>query len=157
MHIQIISPGKTRQDFIRTGEQFYLKKISHYLPVAMTTVKEEPLHEGKNDQLAMEKESIRISEKIDPTQQCIVVMERQGKPISSLEMAALLRQKMNNGTKEMVFVVGGTLGCSASLIARAHHLFSLSALTFTHELSRLLLLEQLYRAMTIIKGEKYHK
>jgi 23S rRNA (pseudouridine1915-N3)-methyltransferase len=157
MHLQVISPGKTRQDFIRQGELFYLKKISHYLPVEMIMVKEEPLHEGKNDLAAMEKESSRIIEKLDPSQQSILVLERQGKPISSLELAALLRQKMNHGTKKMVFVVGGTLGCSKTLQAKAHHLISLSGMTFTHELSRLILLEQIYRAMTIIKGEKYHK
>jgi 23S rRNA (pseudouridine1915-N3)-methyltransferase len=157
MKIQIISPGKTKQDFIRQGELFYLKKISHYLPIELVTVREEPLAEGKNNHAAVAAESARIEQKLFPDRQHIVVLERHGQSCSSLDLAMLCKQKMLHGTKEMVFVIGGTLGCSVSLIARAHHLFSLSALTFTHELSRLLLLEQLYRAMTIIKGEKYHK
>jgi 23S rRNA (pseudouridine1915-N3)-methyltransferase len=84
-------------------------------------------------------------------------LDRAGDPMSSEDLAAWLQKKMNEGTSEFEFIIGGALGLDSIVLNSVNQVLSLSQMTFTHEMSRLILLEQLYRAFTILRGEKYHK
>ena len=100
-------------------------------------------------------EGILILKNVQVTDE-LVLLDEKGKEYTSLDFSVFIQQKMNAGTRNLVFVVGGAFGFSEEVYARANTKVSLSRLTFSHQMVRLFFAEQLYRAMTIIKGEKYH-
>jgi 23S rRNA (pseudouridine1915-N3)-methyltransferase len=159
MKLILLSPGATKSPFWRDAEDFYRKKIAHYLPVELDYIKDEPLREGKNEAQMVAAESDRMLARLAQggERRYMVCLDLTGRQMDSPGLARLIQKTASGSYKEMVFVVGGVLGCSAGLKAKANCVLSLSAMTFTHELSRVILLEQLYRALTILKGEKYHK
>ncbi len=153
--IKIIVVGNTKASFLKEGERLYLKRLSRYTPVDWIEVKPEKVTKGtvKEDLLASEGRSI---ERRFHTGDHIIVLDPRGKAYSSEALSSRIERLSWQGNA-LCFVIGGPLGISKEILAKAHEALSLSKLTLTHEMSRLLLLEQLYRAFTIMKGEKYHK
>lgn len=143
-HIRVIYPGKTREGFIREGMEKYMRFLRPYARIELVELKEA---KGSPEDI-IERESRAILASVRGR---FILLDREGKAISSEEFAGLLKDMA-----QVEFVIGGAYGVSEELKKEALFRLSLSRLTFTHELSRLLLLEQLYRAMTIIHGKRYH-
>jgi 23S rRNA (pseudouridine1915-N3)-methyltransferase len=148
--------GKTREAYLREGIEDYLVRLRHYVPVRVTVVRAEPLLRQAMEEEAIGRESERAEAQVDPGGH-LVVLDRLGKQMESEEFARWWAQMERGGCRELAFAVGGALGFSDHLRRRANTLLSLGRMTLTHEMSRLVLLEQLYRARTILRGEKYHK
>lgn len=156
MKIKIIVVGKTKEQFLRLGEQEFQQRLARYCQLEKVVVKEEKIVSNKAEQTIKLKEAERILSQISKGN-FIIALDRVGDQMSSDELAEFLQQKMNEGCGEMTFIIGGTLGLGETILKSAAKVLSLSKMTFTHEMSRLILLEQLYRAFTILKGTKYHK
>jgi 23S rRNA (pseudouridine1915-N3)-methyltransferase len=156
MKIKIIVVGKTKEKFLQLGELEFQRRLACYCQLESVVVKEEKILSSKGEQTIKLKEAERILSQISKGA-LVVTLDRQGDQITSAELAAFLQQQMNQGCGEMTFIIGGALGLGESILKSADRVLSLSKMTFTHEMSRLILLEQLYRAFTILKGTKYHK
>jgi len=156
MKLKIIVVGKTKENFLQSAEEFYTKRIQRYTKLDWQVVKEEKITDNSNDRIIKDAEGARIQKKINPGG-WTVAMDMAANQLSSREFADYMLQKMNSGLKCITFIIGGPLGISEKLLQNANDQISLSKMTFTHEMSRMILLEQIYRAFTIINGEKYHK
>ncbi len=156
MELILLFVGKTREKFLANGIDYYLGKLNHYVKARTKIIKPEPIKETSNPSVVVARESERIIKAIK-NDGLLVVLDREGEETDSVGLARLVLKLQRGGHRRIFFVIGGPLGVSGELKKRAHHVLSLSKLTFTHEMARLILLEQLYRAFTIIRGEKYHK
>lgn len=155
MKIKFICIGKTSKDFLIAGEQEYLKRLNHYISIERIEIPD--LKNAKKltiDQIK-ELEGKEILSKVANGEQ-IVLLDENGKQLSSVEFSDFLQQKFNQGGKGLVFVVGGAYGFSKEVYEAAVSKISLSKMTFSHQMIRMIFFEQLYRAMTILKGEPYH-
>jgi 23S rRNA (pseudouridine1915-N3)-methyltransferase len=155
MQFIILMVGKTRSAFIQTGMDFYRKRLGFYHQLSLVTVREEKPHCGLTPEQLKEKEGARLLARL-PKPARVIVLEAGGKEFTSEGLAHWLADQEQEAPTPMVFVIGGHLGLSPAVVQAAQQRLSLSRLTFTHELSRLLLLEQLYRAATIRAGHPYH-
>lgn len=155
MRFEFLFPGKTRETYLAAGIADYTGRLSHYVPAAMKILKEKKARKGEPENLVVEQESAVLLQSVQGSY--LVCLDRNGRQMDSLELAAMMGRWEMQGRKKITFVIGGPLGLSPALLARADLVLSLSPMTFTHEMTRLLLLEQLYRACTIRAGEKYHK
>ncbi len=153
--IKVIVVGATRSPFLKEGERYYLKKLRRYAPTDWIEVKPRKVTSGRSTEEILRGEGQAIVKKCLPDDE-VIVLDPRGREYDSPEFAALL-EGLHRKTKQISFVIGGPLGLSREILDRAGHAVSLSRMTLTHEMSRLILLEQLYRAHTLIKGEKYHK
>jgi 23S rRNA (pseudouridine1915-N3)-methyltransferase len=156
MKIKIIIPGKTKEKFLQEGEKGFQKRLRRFCHLDWIIIKEEKISANKTGQIIRLKEAESIVKHITKGAYTIA-LDQTGDQVSSEELAEYLQQKMNEGVGELTFIIGGALGLDESILNAANKILSLSRMTFTHEMSRLILLEQLYRAFTILKGEKYHK
>jgi len=156
LRIRIIVVGRTRAGFLREGEAFYLKRLRNYVAVEWEEVKPVRIIKGRDEGEILNGEGGVISRNIGP-KEYLVALDRTGDPPDSEGLAHWLEHLARHAPGGVCFVIGGPLGLSKNILERAEKVLSLSRLTLTHEMSRLVLLEQLYRAMTILKGEKYHK
>jgi len=145
MKIQLIWVGKTKEPFIYEGLQKYLKLLQSYADVSVTEVREEKV---KDISRMLGKESERIQDLKTP----YILLDEKGEPLESVEFAKLIEKLGSSAT----FLLGGAYGVSGDVKARAIKKISLSSMTFTHEMSRLVFLEQLYRAFTILQKRGYH-
>jgi 23S rRNA (pseudouridine1915-N3)-methyltransferase len=152
MRFRIIWTGKTRDARLRGLLEDYRERLSHFVRCEVVELKEL----GRTDKAGIDKESKRISDGLRPAS-LTVVLDAEGSEWTSPELAAQLKNWEGNGVKEVAFVVGGPNGLAPELVARADKRWSLSCLTLTHEMARVLLLEQLYRAYTIVHGLPYQK
>ena len=152
MRFRIIWTGKTRDARLRSLVEDYAERLGHFVRCELTEIKEL----GRTDKAGIDKESKRISDGLRPAS-FTVVLDPEGTEWTSQELAAQLKSWEGNGVKEVAFVVGGPNGLAPALLARADTRWSLSRLTLTHEMARVLLLEQLYRAFTIVHGLPYQK
>jgi 23S rRNA (pseudouridine1915-N3)-methyltransferase len=156
MQLTVISPGKTKKEYLAAAIADFQKRLSVFSPCRMIYTREVPARTKTPVRQITEQESRRLLEKIEmPT--LLVALDCTGKQYSSEEFAALLQKWEEEGRRSITFLIGGHLGLSELVAAKADVLLSLSKMTFTHEMARLLLLEQLYRAWTIRKGTGYHK
>jgi 23S rRNA (pseudouridine1915-N3)-methyltransferase len=153
--IHLIFVGKTREAYLREGTEVYLARLRHYVPVRVTVVRAEPLLREAMGEAVIGRESGRV-EAAEPAVH-LGVLARLGQQMTSEEFTCWWARLEQGGCRELAFAVGGALGFSDRLRRRADTLLSLGHMTFTHEMSRLVLLEQLYRARTILRGEKYHR
>jgi len=152
----IISVGRVRQSFIKDGEAEYLKRLQS-TPFALNLVElaiESP--ESLTPAEAQEREAVELLKKLSSFDY-VVALDERGKRLASKDFAALIDKQMLAGTRSVAFVIGGAFGLSEKVRHRANYVLSLSDLTFPHQLTRLVLVEQLYRAYTLIKGIGYHK
>lgn len=140
LHIRIIQVGKTKDSYFREAEDEYLKRLSPYAKVKVETV----------EQKKIEIEGEAILKKIKDGD-FVVALEINGKSYSSEEFAAFLRK-----SEKITFVIGGPYGLSEDVLRRANSRLSFSKMTFTHQMVRIILLEQIYRGCTILAGKKYH-
>ena len=156
MKIKIIALGKIKEKFLKDGIDEFLKRLT---PYASIEIIELPAIEIKDENLTnkiLNQEGEKILAHIKP-QSFVITLEIQGKMFSSEEFAHKIEQLTNEGVGEIVFVIGSSCGLSNIVSARADLKLSLSKMTFLHQFARLLLVEQIYRAFKIIKGETYHK
>jgi 23S rRNA (pseudouridine1915-N3)-methyltransferase len=154
LQVTILMVGKTRQDFIQEGLAFYARRLRPFLNLSLASVKEEKAAAGLTAEILKAREGARLTAQIPP-RAWTVALTPKGRELTSEELAAWLTQR-ELATLPVAFLIGGHLGLAAGLLAAAQEQISLSRLTLTHELSRLILLEQLYRAMTIKSGHPYH-
>ncbi|MEJ2628409.1 MAG: 23S rRNA (pseudouridine(1915)-N(3))-methyltransferase RlmH [bacterium] len=156
MKIKLLSVGKVRNEFIRQGEIEYIKRIQKFNPLQIDYIKEERIIKSRKPSEIITAEGERLLKKIPP-RSWVVAMDKNGTLFSSERFAQLISGVMNKGTAYLLFIIGGTLGLSNTVKDKSHAVISLSKMTFTHEMTRLILLEQIYRSFTILKGKKYHK
>ena len=155
MKIELIIVGKTDSSWIQDGFNVYKKRLSHY--ISFNTVLIPNLKNRKNLSIQQQKdlEGKLILKYIQPTD-FVVLLDEKGKSLSSIDFSNFLQQKMNMGTKKLVFVIGGAFGFSKEIYDVSNQLFSLSKMTFSHQMIRPFFVEQLYRAFTILNNEPYH-
>jgi 23S rRNA (pseudouridine1915-N3)-methyltransferase len=132
------------------------RRARRYFPLEVVEVKEESASRGRTSQQVMEEEGKRLLARV-PTGAEVVALDRRGAAWSSERLARYLDELAIRASPGAAFLIGGAFGLSEEVLARADHRLSLSALTFPHELARLMMAEQLYRAGTILRGEPYHK
>lgn len=156
MRLTLIAVGHISEPFIRQGCQIYEQRIIHYANFRSLIIPEEKIKEVKKKELILSKEGQRIREKL-PKGAFKVALDEKGKLFTSEGLAAFLGKLAQEPPKEIVFILGGPLGLEEGLKKESDLLLSLSPLTLTHGLARMLLLEQIYRAFTILRGEPYHK
>jgi 23S rRNA (pseudouridine1915-N3)-methyltransferase len=154
--IRIIVVDRTRASFLKEGEEVYLRRLRNYAPVEWIEVKPAKIAKGRHAELILEEEAQEIKRRILPRDH-LVALDRSGRQYGSEELASWLEGLSGKGVGSLTFVIGGPLGLSRQIMSLAEAVLSLSRLTLTHEMTRLILLEQLYRAFTILRGEKYHK
>jgi len=152
MRICFIWPGKTRDEHLRALVSEYLKRLQRFARCEVIETREVPGTDGSG----LEKQSRRMLEAI-PANSLMILLDLQGRDWSSQDLAGELRRWENDSVKEVAIVVGGQDGVSAEVSARAQVRWRLSRLTLTHEMARLLAVEQLYRAYTINRGLPYQK
>lgn len=155
MKITLLMVGKTSHDGLQKLILEYQQQLAHYITYDTLVVPE--LKNIKNLSIAeqKEREADLILKQLDHSDE-VIVLDENGKMVSSVEFSKFLENKMLNSVKRIVFVIGGPFGFSPRVYNRANQQLSLSAMTFSHQMIRLLFTEQLYRAMTILKGENYH-
>ncbi|MBW1735857.1 MAG: 23S rRNA (pseudouridine(1915)-N(3))-methyltransferase RlmH [Deltaproteobacteria bacterium] len=153
--IRIMVVGNTRSPFIKEGEEFYLERLRRYSDTEWVEVRPQKIGKGRSTAEVLAVEGQSLARKFRPGDH-IIALDLRGKRFDSEGLARWLEQIWLR-RRSLCFVIGGPLGLSDKVIDLADEILSLSSLTLTHEMSRLLLLEQLYRAHTIIRGEKYHK
>lgn len=159
MNITIIPVGKLKESYLQEAVKEYTKRLSRYAKITITEVAEEKAKEplsGAEIEQIIAKEGQRILHHIPPNAYCIA-LAIDGKSISSLTLAENLHALSTYGESHIAFIIGGSYGLSPEVTKKAHYLLSFSAFTFPHQLMRLLLLEQVYRAFKINRGETYHK
>jgi 23S rRNA (pseudouridine1915-N3)-methyltransferase len=152
MRIRIIWLGKTRDQRLRELINDYHGRVAHFVRCEVTELRES----GRTDKTGIDKETRRISDALRPGG-VTVLLDPAGTEWTSQQLAEQVRAWEGSGIKEVAFVIGGPHGLSRDFVARADSCWSLSRLTLTHEMARVLLLEQLYRAYTIVHGLPYQK
>ena len=159
MNISIITVGKLKEKYLRQGIEEYLKRLTSYAKVEMVEVADEKAPEELSEFEMLQvkqKEGERILAKISQDTY-VIALAIQGKLQSSEELAKNLDQLATYGKSKVAFVIGGSLGLSDSVIKRSNEQLSFSRMTFPHQLMRLILVEQIYRAFRINRNEPYHK
>ena len=154
LHVTILMVGKTRESFIQEGLAFYQKRLQPFLHLTLKSVREEKEAGGLTAAAVKLREGQRLQAQLLP-RAFVVALTPQGREFTSEEFAAwLTRRELES--RPLTFLIGGHLGLDPGTLAAASERLALARLTLTHELSRLVLLEQLYRAMTIRTGHPYH-
>jgi 23S rRNA (pseudouridine1915-N3)-methyltransferase len=155
MKIQIWSVGRQHEPYIKTGVDEFTRRIGKYFPVEWAILPP-PRNAGLLSEIEMkEKEAAIILQRLKKDD-FLVTLDEGGKPLNSIGLADFIRARANEGNRNLVFLIGGAYGLDAQILKKAGFSWSLSSLTFPHQLVRLILCEQLYRACTIIRNEKYH-
>ncbi len=155
MKVRVLCMGKTDIPYLREGIADYLTRLKRALNVEFTEIPELKNTSSLNPDQVREKEASLLLQRI-PDPAFVVLLDERGKEMRSLVFAEWLQQRFNQGFKEIIFVVGGAYGFDEKVRKRAAMTLSLSSMTFSHQLVRLLFMEQLYRAMTILRNEPYH-
>lgn len=155
MKIRFWSIGKSHDTYVKEGIESFTKKINHYYPADWSIIPS-PKNAGMMSEMDLKKkEADTLLDLIHPADY-LVLLDERGKLLSSDQMAVFLQQKANESIKQVIFLIGGAFGVHESIRKRADYVWSLSPLVFPHQLVRLMLSEQIYRACTIIRNEKYH-
>lgn len=154
MKIKLIAVGKRDEPYLIKGIEKYLDRLKHYVSFEFTIINDVKLGKKSNPELQKEQEAIQILSKINASD-VVVLLDEKGSEYNSVEFSGFIQKKLNAGT-DLVFVIGGPFGFAEVLYQRAASKIALSQLTFSHQMVRLFFVEQLYRAFTILKGEKYH-
>lgn len=155
MKIILLVVGKTTEAWVQTAITLYESRIKHYVPFELVVIPALKTARNLTEELVKEKEGQAILSWVKPGD-AMVLLDEKGASFSSEQFADRLQKKMNAGVRNLVFVVGGPYGFSPAVYEAVPERLSLSALTLTHQMVRILFVEQVYRAMTILKGESYH-
>ena len=159
MHIQIISVGKVREKYLKLGIAEFEKRLQPYCKLSSVELTDEQAPENLSEkelQIVKNKEGERILSKIKDTDY-VIALDVLGKQHHSEAFAAAIEQLSFQGKNKIIFIIGGSNGLSDAILRRANEKVSFSKMTFPHQLMKLILLEQVYRAFKIMKGEPYHK
>ena len=150
----LILVGKTTDKHFQAGISYYADRITHYMPFDIVTIPELKNTKSLSEEQQKTMEGELILKQLQPSD-TLVLLDEHGKELRSIELAKWLEQKQQTA-RRLVFVIGGPYGFSEAVYNRANEKLSLSKLTFSHQMVRLVFTEQIYRACTIIKGEPYH-
>jgi len=159
MQIHIIAVGKIKEEFLRKGVAEYEKRLRPYLNLKIVELTEEKRSASASpsaEKTAIVKEGERIISAV-PSGSYVITLDAGGASWSSLELAGFLRLRELAGKNQITFIIGGDLGLFPKVLSKSDMQLSLSKMTFTHQMARLLLMEQIYRACRINSGEPYHK
>ena len=154
METELIVVGKTTNKHFIAAINDYLERIGHYMPFSVTVIPELRNAKSLSQQQQKDKEGEAILRLLQPSD-TVVLLDERGKEPRSIELADWL-QRQQQTARRLVFIIGGPYGFSQQVYSRADSMLSLSRMTFSHQMVRLIFVEQLYRACTIIKGEPYH-
>lgn len=154
MKIILITIGDNEDKYLATGFELYAKRLQHYVSFETFTISSQK-NKLNSKEAAMQAEAKEIQKKLNPGD-LILLLDEKGKEHSSLEFAKQIEKYLNMTGKRLIFIIGGPYGFDPEIVKRANQTLSLSKMTFNHQMARLFFLEQLYRAMTILKGEPYH-
>lgn len=155
MQITLLCIGKTGKKFLEEGEETYLKRLKHYIPFSMQIIPDLKQAKNLSEEQIKQKEGELLLDKIQNSD-TVILLDERGKHFSSVDFANYLQDLFNKGGKNLIFIIGGPYGFSDAVYQRANGKVSLSAMTFSHQMIRLFFIEQVYRAMTILKNEPYH-
>lgn len=158
MKFTFLTIGKIKEKWMRQGIDEYLKRLSPIAKVEILSPDEEKMPENPSPALkekVMEKEGEKLLKYLKD-EDFLILLDLKGQPVTSEELAHIIRQKMVSGTSHFFFMIGGPYGNGENIRKRANLKISISAMTFTHQMARLILAEQVYRAMKIIRHEPYH-
>ncbi|WP_243299009.1 23S rRNA (pseudouridine(1915)-N(3))-methyltransferase RlmH [Bacillus litorisediminis] len=159
MNITILSVGKLKEKYLKLGIEEYVKRLSSYAKVEIVEVPDEKAPENlspKEEEMVKFKEGERLLAKVKD-EDYVIALAIEAQMPSSEKLAAKLDQLATYGKSKISFIIGGSLGLSSEVMQRADEAISFSRMTFPHQLMRLILVEQIYRAFRIIRGEPYHK
>ncbi|MCW3807091.1 23S rRNA (pseudouridine(1915)-N(3))-methyltransferase RlmH [Plebeiibacterium marinum] len=155
MKVILILIGKTDEKYLETGIAKYFDRLKHYIPFEINIIPDIKNTKNMSEIQQKEKEGDLILQHIQPGDE-LVLLDEGGKMMSSRGFAGFMEQKLLRGLKRLVFVVGGPYGFSDKVYEKSNGKISLSKMTFSHQMVRLIFTEQLYRAMTILKNQPYH-
>lgn len=157
MIIKLLCVGKITEPYLQEAIEDYLKRIRRYTTIEYREIKAEKRKKTENDLQIRQRECERLCQAIAP-QELVIALDERGSTYSSLEFSQLMAQYQGRGeVKTVTFVIGGATGFAEEFLRKVHSVVSLSRMTFPHQLCRLILVEQIYRAYTILAGEPYHK
>ena len=152
MKIRVIWPGKTQEEWVRRGIDEYAGRIRRYVQLDLAEAREE---KGGSAKIMREREGERLA-RLVPKSARLILLDERGEEMTSPDFAGVLSRYRDGGISEMVIAIGGAYGVSDALRSRADKVISLSRMTFTHQMVRVFLLEQIYRGFTILNNEPYH-
>lgn len=147
--------GKTRVPYVAEGIKEYTGRLTRYVPFCLVELPDIKAARGMTEALQKEKEGAMILEKLLPSD-FVILLDEKGREYTSVEFADYVQKLMGSGRKRTVFIIGGPYGFAKDVYDRCDAKISLSRMTFNHEMVRLFFIEQVYRAMTILRGEPYH-
>ncbi|MDE6114243.1 23S rRNA (pseudouridine(1915)-N(3))-methyltransferase RlmH [Barnesiella sp. WM24] len=155
MKIELMAIGRTSTRYLQDGIDVYLKRLSHYVPFEIKCLPDVKTSRSLTEERQKEMEGEQFLAQLQPGD-FLVLLDERGKEMTSRDFSVYIDRKMSSVPKRMLFVIGGPYGFSKAMYERADDKISLSKMTFSHEMVRLFFTEQLYRAMTILRGEPYH-
>ena len=155
MKILVLAIGKTDEQWVQEALLKYSKRLQHYIPFEFEVIPDLKSTKNLSEAQQKEKEGALILKMLKPTD-IVFLLDEKGKEYRSVEFAKYLQHQMNSSVKRLVFIIGGPYGFSPELYAKAQGKVALSKMTFSHQMIRPFFVEQLYRAMTILKNEPYH-
>jgi len=153
--ILLLTIGNTDKKYMREGVDDYVKRLSFYIPFEIKVIPDIKNRSSLSEELQKEKEGQLILNQVSPGDY-IVLLDEHGAEYSSIAFSKWIEKKMIAGTRQLIFVIGGPYGFSNTVYQRSDLKISLSQMTFSHQMVRMIFVEQIYRAMTIIKNEPYH-
>jgi len=156
MNIRIICHGKIKENFLKQGIDEFLKRLSPYVKLDIVELTPIEIKDASLTERVLNEEAEKIINLIKPTD-FVITLEIEGKELSSENFALKIKEVQNSGVSEMVFVIGSSCGLGQKIKSRANFKLSLSKMTFLHQITRFILLEQIYRAFKILNNETYHK
>jgi 23S rRNA (pseudouridine1915-N3)-methyltransferase len=155
MKFQFWSLGKPHEPYVKPGVENFTGRIAKYYPVDWSIISP-PKNAGLLDETALKKKEADILLAGLSKEDYLVALDERGKSLGSEQLATFIQARANDSTRQLIFLIGGAYGLHENILNRANFKWSLSLLTFPHQLVRLILAEQVYRACTIIRNEKYH-
>ncbi|MGB5990256.1 MAG: 23S rRNA (pseudouridine(1915)-N(3))-methyltransferase RlmH [Marinifilaceae bacterium] len=155
MKIELLVIGKTDSKIMKEGFEIYEKRLVHYIPFKMNVIPDIKNVKNMSVEQQKEKEGVEILKRMDNSD-VVVLLDENGKEFSSAGFSDFIQKKTITGIKKLIFVIGGPYGFSQDVYQRSNSKLSLSKMTYSHQMVRMIFAEQLYRGMTIIKGEPYH-
>lgn len=155
MKLKLIFVGKTEEDYLIEACALYENRLKNYLPTEVITIPALKKTKNLSFEQQKQKEANLILKQLDNAD-FVVLMDEKGKELRSVDFAKFFQHKMNSGIKNLVLIIGGPYGFGPEVYARANQKIALSKMTFSHQMIRLLLLEQCYRAFSILRNEPYH-
>jgi 23S rRNA (pseudouridine1915-N3)-methyltransferase len=155
VRLRLLCVGRLSEPYLRTGCALYQERLRHYLPLTVEELREQKSTDPATRSRAVNVEGEQLLARL-ASGAFVVALDERGRAMSSTGLAEMLEQHMVAGTPELALLIGGAHGLSEAVRQRANLVLSLSAMTFPHQMARLLLLEQLYRACSIIRNEPYH-